>query len=108
MRLDHDEFVCCPKQPPSVTPKTPDNPTSGVKIDPVTPNEAAAFDLSLKITASGLQNDAFLLANEDQLNQNLKQIVEDFPTVQPYFGKIFCAISYFKFNKKARSWTKLL
>lgn len=85
MRLDHDEFVCCPKQPPSVTPKTPDNPTSGVKIDPVTPNEAAAFDLSLKITASGLQNDAFLLANEDQLNQNLKQIVEDFPTVQPYF-----------------------
>ena len=76
MRLEHDEFSC----PPS--------PTGLDGGHPVADSERlnAALELSRKIAASGLQNDAFLLANEDQLVANC-QWAQDFPYTQPYFGK---------------------
>lgn len=74
MRLEHDEFSC----PPS--------PTGLDGGHPVADSERlnAALELSRKIAASGLQNDAFLLANEDQLVANC-QWAQDFPYTQPYF-----------------------
>ena len=44
-------------------------------------------NLAKKIVASGLQNDAFLLANEDQLMKNCGQLTKYFSEIQPYFGK---------------------
>ena len=46
-----------------------------------------AQDLAKKIVASGLQTDAFLLANEDQLMKNCAKLAMDFKGIQPYFGK---------------------
>jgi len=42
-------------------------------------------NLAKKIVASGLQNDAFLLANEDQLMKNCGQLTKYFSEIQPYF-----------------------
>lgn len=42
-------------------------------------------NLAKKIVASGLQNDAFLLANEDQLMKNCGQLAKYFSEIQPYF-----------------------
>ena len=48
---------------------------------------ASAHELTRKIATSGLQNDAFLLANEDQLVANYNKWNTQFPKIQPYFGK---------------------
>ena len=65
----------------------------------------AAEELSRKIATSGLQNDAFLLANEDQLVANYAKWAKQFPKIQMFFGKSwqkwwFCNL---KFIQKKRS-----
>ena len=54
-------------------------------------SESSKFDaakaLSQKIADSGLQNNAFLLANEDQLEANCAKWTTQLPLIQPYFGK---------------------
>ncbi len=97
MRLDHDEFSCnAPTPVPSSSPKNVDGvhclsqTTLGhhlVQDDPVVDEFASALELTRKIATSGLQNDAFLLANEDQLVANYNKWNTDFPKIQPYFGK---------------------
>jgi hypothetical protein len=49
----------------------------------------AAQELSRKIATSGLQNDAFLLANEDQLVANYTKWAKQFPKIQMFFGKSY-------------------
>lgn len=75
MRLVHDEFSC---------------PVSSLDKGQST-KENLAFELSRKIARSGLQNDAFLLANEDQLHLNFDKWTKDFPNIQPYFDVAFNA-----------------
>jgi len=81
MRLDHDEFSC---NPTSVS-----APQNGHLVDngpPAVVDEfATAQELSRKIATSGIQNDAFLLANEDQLVANYAKWAKQFPKIQPYF-----------------------
>lgn len=100
MRLEHDEFSC----PPS---------PGLIGDQPVDERLNAAQDLSRKIAASGLQNDAFLLANEDQLVDNC-QWAQDFPNTQPYFD-VSCnacpwllkALSHLKFKFACQSKVEL-
>jgi ornithine decarboxylase len=84
MRLDHDEFAC---NPPVIT--TVSAPQNGHLVDngppPVVDEFATAQELSRKIATSGIQNDAFLLANEDQLVANYNKWANQFPKIQPYF-----------------------
>ena len=61
-------------------------PTSQCDAGEVTKLEVTK-NLAKKIVASGLQNDAFLLANEDQLMKNCGQLTKYFSEIQPYFGK---------------------
>ena len=99
MRLVHEEFSCSP--PVSPTKAIPYAPGHLVEDDgrgstqevatplPVVVDEfEAAHELSMKIANSGLQNDAFLLANEDQLVANYTKWTKQFPKIQPYFGKL--------------------
>ena len=55
-------------------------------------------NLAKKIVASGLQNDAFLLANEDQLMKNCGQLAKYFSEIQPYFGN-YNIINYVVMNR---------
>lgn len=84
MRLDHDEFSCNPPVPTSVS-----APQNGHLVDngppPVVDEFATTQELSRKIATSGIQNDAFLLANEDQLVANYTKWAKQFPKIQPYF-----------------------
>ena len=69
-----------------------DESNSGVVgPEPQKPEKASkAVKISQKIAyASGFQNDAFLLANEDQLLANISQVTQTFPNVQPYFDVAF-------------------
>ena len=89
MRLDHDKYPAhCPEATPTFEAET--TPTF------------EAYQLSCKIAASKHQNDAFLLANEDQLFANCTQMAQDFPQIQPYFGKFLwnklLDNSYFNYN----------
>ena len=43
--------------------------------------------LARKIVRSGLQNDAFLLANEDQLTRNCAKLAKNFAGIKLFFGK---------------------
>ena len=43
--------------------------------------------LARKIVRSGLQNDAFLLANEDQLTRNCAKLAKNFAGIKIFFGK---------------------
>ena len=52
------------------------------------PETVVAVDLAKRIVGSGLQTDAFLLANEDQLLKNCAKLAKDFKGVLPYFGKL--------------------
>ena len=54
----------------------------------------AAQELSRKIATSGLQNDAFLLANEDQLVANYTKWAKQFPKIQMFFGKLYQRTQY--------------
>ena len=58
-------------------------------------------NLAKKIVASGLQNDAFLLANEDQLMKNCGQLAKYFSEIQPYFGNY--NINYVVMNRVFKS-----
>lgn len=49
------------------------------------PETVVAVDLAKRIVGSGLQTDAFLLANEDQLLKNCAKLAKDFKGVLPYF-----------------------
>jgi len=84
MRLDHDEFACNPPVLTSVS-----APLKGHLVDngppPMVDEFAIAQELSRKIATSGIQNDAFLLANEDQLVANYTKWANQFPKIQPYF-----------------------
>ena len=64
-------------------------------------------NLAKKIVASGLQNDAFLLANEDQLMKNCGQLTKYFSEIQPYFGKkirlIACFSNFIRSNEIIRT-----
>lgn len=69
-----------------------DESNSGVVgPEPQKPEKASkAVKISQKIAyASGFQNDAFLLANEDQLLANISQVTQTYPNVQPYFDVAF-------------------
>ena len=69
-----------------------DETKSGVGPEPQKPAEqpSKAVKISQKIAyASGFQNDAFLLANEDQLLANISQVTQTYPNVQPYFDVAF-------------------
>jgi len=90
MRLDHDEFSCNPPVLTSVS-----APLNGHLVDngppPVVDEFATAQELSRKIATSGIQNDAFLLANEDQLVANYTKWAKQFPKIQPYFDVTYNA-----------------
>lgn len=81
MRLDHDEKIV-PKK---------------AEIVPEKAESKASIELSRKIAASGIQNDAFLLANEDQLVANCKKWAKEYPMIQPYFGNYSWFFVYFYF-----------
>lgn len=97
MRLDHEEFSCNP--PVSTTTVSYATPPNGrdlmenegrglvhvVATPPVVDEFVAAQELSRKIATSGLQNDAFLLANEDQLVANYAKWAKQFPKIQTFF-----------------------
>ena len=107
MRLDHEEFSCNPPVPATtVSYATPPNGSNGpngrdlvenegrglahvVATPPVVDEFVAAQELSRKIATSGLQNDAFLLANEDQLVANYAKWAKQFPKIQTFFGKSY-------------------
>merc|ERR550532_883746 len=84
MRLDHDEFSCNPPVLTSVS-----APLNGHLVDngppPVVDEFATAQELSRKIATSGIQNDAFLLANEDQLVANYTKWAKQFSKIQMFF-----------------------
>ena len=106
MRLDHEEFSCNPSVPATtVSYVTPPNGRDLVENEgrglvhvvatpPVVDEFVAAQELSRKIATSGLQNDAFLLANEDQLVANYAKWAKQFPKIQTFFGK-----SYDRYDK---------
>ena len=106
MRLDHEEFSCNPPVPATtVSYVTPPNGRDLVENEgrglvhvvatpPVVDEFVAAQELSRKIATSGLQNDAFLLANEDQLVANYAKWAKQFPKIQTFFGK-----SYDRYDK---------
>ena len=102
MRLDHEEFSCNPPVPAATTVSyaTPPNGRDLVENEghglahvvatpPVVDEFVAAQELSRKIATSGLQNDAFLLANEDQLVANYAKWAKQFPKIQTFFGKSY-------------------
>ena len=63
-------------------------------------------NLAKKIVASGLQNDAFLLANEDQLMKNCGQLAKYFSEIQPYFGNY--NINYVVMNRFSKVGFRVL
>jgi len=85
MRLDHDEFACNPPCLTSVSAPVKGHLVENGSPPPVVDEFAAAHELSRKIATSGIQNDAFLLANEDQLVANHTRWAKLFPKIQPYF-----------------------
>ena len=70
----------------------------------------AAEELSRKIATSGLQNDAFLLANEDQLVANYTKWAKQFPKIQMFFGKSYDRNNNFVklgYSEKATKFEKI-
>ena len=75
MRLVHDET-----SPPSMGPEP-------FKEEPL--KAEVALSRKIAYASGGFQNDAFLLANEDQLLANVSQVTQTYPNIQPYFDVAF-------------------
>lgn len=89
MRLDHDEMYC-----PAESAELAAVQAAQVVVAPqrhFVEDDAndGAWEMTRKIVASGIQNDAFLLANEDQLVANCTKWAKEFPMIQPYFDVSF-------------------
>lgn len=88
MRLDHDE-LSCPMMPAAAAEEARSVAHNVSQEPPQLLDAAAAKELSRKIAASGIQNDAFLLANEDQLMANFTAWTRQFPKLKPCYGMSF-------------------